>query len=837
MKPPRLRRGQVLLIVVIAMVLLASLVFFVYNLGSNTNSRLEMQNTADSVAVSGCEWMARSMNIIASNNVTIARMIGVAAVLDAVPFAAEMSADEIKTELNGDSLQKGLGAQLARGVPNTRFEQTSNQGGPLHPFLQDGLTSIYNQLTDTATGGNLTGQLAQLEEIDQAMDSEDERQKEGAPIQMKNYTWWDPGTGKRGSIWDACTAMDDLSQAMAEVGGILAQENAVRSGSDNRADTAFLIPIDPNVPAKRGTFTDFTPVLAGKISVRQAGAPVNDANIVSSVTLEGMQYTYSMPIYGIIQQLNSLISQLDTLGTQMDADANQIKPMYDKGWDTMDPKTSERQQFNALSTKLTGEEVKYRSLDDQRLSILTTLHNKAPGGGIPDFAAYYRLGPFLKRTDWPFRQPITVTQQISPGSPAGRGGVPGFGASGTPGVSRTDTVGFQSTGPYNWAIRTVWNSLGWGGQNGTANVTRMGSNLALIANMKMAYLFGMTPHQKIRYGLRWITDYNEAQKYLAEEDARRVAAHKKGESYVSHILRTRWYVTGAETADVSWDSPKWLVDKAYPQDRAPYYSWSGLEGNPPGRWIREYTGWRDLSKNAQLQTIPANRPDILEMRLEQVNQYTWRWRCHQYYSDMSDPNNPLITKNDAYNGYPTIYTDANQTTFIPRHFYFAQWMVFGGMQLYLYEQEIQNPFNWAPGSLDIPAPMLLDATPGDPARDYTPENNGPWRQSTFSFLGVARKDNQSAVFQERFPQICPIQSIVAVAQAELFNNLSWDLWTANWQTQLSPVNGWQGWTQRLDAGMVDIPRTRGKVTETEARKIWTFMNNINDSMATQYLDH
>lgn len=836
---PRMRRGQVLLIVVTAMVLLASLVFFVYNLGVNTNSRIEMQNAADSAAISGSEWMARSMNIIASNNVTIARMIGVAAVLDAVPFAAEMSADEIETELNGDSLQKGLANQLARGVPETRFEQTALRGDAnngLHPFLKDGLTAIYQQLNDSAINGNMSGQLAQLKQIDQEMDSEDERQKDGAPIQVKNYTWWDPGTGNRGSIWTACTAMDDLSQAMTEVAGVLAQENAVRSGSaaNNKADAAFLVPIDPNIPARRGTFRDFHPVLGGKIAVRQAGAQVNDQNIISTATLEGMQYTYSMPIYPIIQKLNDLISQLETLGKQMDADANSIKPMYDKNWDTMDPKTSERKQFDALSSKLTGEEIKYRSLDDQRLRILGSLHNSAPGGAIPDYAAYYRLGPFFKRTDWPFRQPITVTQQISPGSPAGRQGVPGFGSSGTPGVSKTEVVGYQSTGPYHWAIHNVWYSLGWGGQTGTANVTRMGSNLALIANFKMAYLFGMTQKQKIRYGLRWITDYQDAQKYLAEEDSRRVAAHKKGQSYVSKILRTRWYVTQAETADVSWNDPKWLVAKAYPQDRAPYYSWSGLEGNPPARWIREYYGWRDLSKNASYQTVPANRPDIVEMNFSQVNQYCWRFRLHQYYGDKSDPNNPLITKDDAVNGFPRILADSNDAnSYIPRHFYFAQWMVFGGMQIYLYEQEIQNPFNWVDGSQDIPCPMLLDTSGGD----YTPENDGAWRQSWFSYLGIARKTNTSAVFQERFPQLSPIKSIVAMAQSEVFNNKSWDLWTADWQTQLMPIRGWQQWAQRLESGIADVPAIRNKISESEVSKMSTYMNNISDTMATQYLDH
>ncbi|HHH75793.1 MAG TPA: hypothetical protein ENL03_02055, partial [Phycisphaerae bacterium] len=63
------RRGQVLMIILIGMVLMSGLIFYVYNLGSQVNQQVDMQDAADATAISGAGWMARSMNLIAMNNV------------------------------------------------------------------------------------------------------------------------------------------------------------------------------------------------------------------------------------------------------------------------------------------------------------------------------------------------------------------------------------------------------------------------------------------------------------------------------------------------------------------------------------------------------------------------------------------------------------------------------------------------------------------------------------------------------------------------------------------------------------------------------------------------
>jgi hypothetical protein len=58
---PSGRAGQVLVVILLAMALLAGLLMFVYNLGDQLNRRVSTQNAADGAAISGAAWMARSM--------------------------------------------------------------------------------------------------------------------------------------------------------------------------------------------------------------------------------------------------------------------------------------------------------------------------------------------------------------------------------------------------------------------------------------------------------------------------------------------------------------------------------------------------------------------------------------------------------------------------------------------------------------------------------------------------------------------------------------------------------------------------------------------------------
>ena len=53
----KVRAGQVLVITLLAIAVLAGLVFYVLNVGEQLNRRINLQNAADSAAISGAGWM------------------------------------------------------------------------------------------------------------------------------------------------------------------------------------------------------------------------------------------------------------------------------------------------------------------------------------------------------------------------------------------------------------------------------------------------------------------------------------------------------------------------------------------------------------------------------------------------------------------------------------------------------------------------------------------------------------------------------------------------------------------------------------------------------------
>ncbi|MEM9913872.1 MAG: pilus assembly protein TadG-related protein [Planctomycetota bacterium] len=136
--------GSVMVVVLLSVMLLAAMVFYVFNVGDHVASKVETQNAADATAISGARAVARSFNTVAMNNVEATRLISYVAVLDAVPQAVDY------TILDQRSLNAAIELQLRR--------DPSTDG-----WIQDGLADA--QL-------HIQGQLAMLEPIQELFTSE-----------------------------------------------------------------------------------------------------------------------------------------------------------------------------------------------------------------------------------------------------------------------------------------------------------------------------------------------------------------------------------------------------------------------------------------------------------------------------------------------------------------------------------------------------------------------------------------------------------------------------------------------------------------------------------------
>ena len=237
------RSGQVLIITLLALSILVGLVFYVYNLGDVVNRRMSAQHSADSAAISGAGWMARSMNVVAMNNCAQARMIALAPVLDSLPLATGMILKEA-TQWEGC-----IAAQLARGI---------NESGRSGQLLRDGLEAIRARL---ATQRDI------LTPVDTLLNR--------GGFDMSSITHWNTGRGE-GALWQAAATLDDLSTATVQSAGYLAQADAVTFGQANGADASFIAPLVPELPAVRGRFDHFKPVMMGDFRVDGQSCSLED---------------------------------------------------------------------------------------------------------------------------------------------------------------------------------------------------------------------------------------------------------------------------------------------------------------------------------------------------------------------------------------------------------------------------------------------------------------------------------------------------------------------------------------------------------------------------------
>jgi hypothetical protein len=130
--------------------------------------------------------------------------------------------------------------------------------------------------------------------------------------------------------------------------------------------------------------------------------------------------------------------------------------------------------------------------------------------------------------------------------------------------------------------------------------------------------------------------------------------------------------------------------------------------------------------------------------------------------------------------------------------YFFEIRVFGGIEL-RNEVLISNPLAGA-SQKELPGPILIDTSEGDYNPD-DPNHDRGWRRERFTYLGVAYRPNRARVWPQRFDAGHPSENVATVAQAEVFNSRSWDLWTQAWRVQLVPVTQWNEWRDELSLGV------------------------------------
>ena len=68
--------GQSLAFVALVLLVLVAFMAVVVNVGHQVNTKIEIQNSADSAAVSGASWLARGYNLVAGLNQGMVTVVG-----------------------------------------------------------------------------------------------------------------------------------------------------------------------------------------------------------------------------------------------------------------------------------------------------------------------------------------------------------------------------------------------------------------------------------------------------------------------------------------------------------------------------------------------------------------------------------------------------------------------------------------------------------------------------------------------------------------------------------------------------------------------------------------
>jgi len=195
--------------------------------------------------------------------------------------------------------------------------------------------------------------------------------------------------------------------------------------------------------------------------------------------------------------------------------------------------------------------------------------------------------------------------------------------------------------------------------------------------------------------------------------------------------------------------------------------------------------------------------DPRSWNVEQIG--NWQWRDEWEYQTWFDPElgiNIPVNQNGTHDTVPVYRID----TFI-----------FLGVNVGP-EYEIRNPNNFASRN-DLPKPIDLD-------HDKIRHDDERARSQYLNFLAFAEIDDRAVAWPSRFTGEKPYPYQVALAQAHVFNNHSWDLWTQMWEAQLRPIDEVDSWIERMQSG--DPSVLPSGVSEQKVEDLTKYLTSIRE---------
>jgi hypothetical protein len=204
--------GQISFLMVFSALALVGLVGMVVNTGDQAAQKIAMQNTADSVALSGGAWIARGLNLTAMVNVFTTKMISTAILINAMQIAVDQLILVAEVQL--------VAWTACIAVP------VIGAGCAVMAKIVEIQLMVLNQMKTFLQGV--------VKSLSSCPD---------------------------GALWSVMRMLETVSAFAHGSFGVIAQAEAVAIARANGAELAFLVPgtLPPNLtlPTRKGSFQDF----------------------------------------------------------------------------------------------------------------------------------------------------------------------------------------------------------------------------------------------------------------------------------------------------------------------------------------------------------------------------------------------------------------------------------------------------------------------------------------------------------------------------------------------------------------------------------------------------
>ena len=729
-RPPRKRsrvRGVVLIIAMFAIILLAALLAYIVNLGRHVNARVITQNAADAAAISGAGWVAQSMNTVAMNNVTSAQYLATVNVLDGMPMVTQ----------NALHQQSFLRDRLA----------THLNAGLNWPFAMQRLGNVVNPELGMLEQ-ELTDEVNLLQPVHNYFQSND----------IREITHFEAPSG-RGRIWQALKGLEDFSLAVLESTGEIAQVNAVRAGQSNLStersqgdltDNEYQIEIGRNL-------TGMIPPMP-RIDYRWQGHP--DASARTSFD------DFERPVrQGLLPEWADddvlVRGPFDTVFGWRNVQRAVVGwgPGGGGGGGPAPPQTPNNPDPGGVDDPFGGPTIGDLPNPNPNPpnAIMAPTHYATYGtltnaiNHIRNFVYRSRLHsghpPNLRHSPfagWTSQLAQTKSNFVWP-----QDGQTGY----------TDFAQPQWSAVYPSQVGVITPDENYPAQR-PGEITAFSETAFFQINVKSRFPAG---HSQFMASGSWAFD----------PTLRREIQDNQQSVARIHILRKNM----ARPENGFWWLPRKPAGPDYatdPHDLTTNYPGSNVVSLGGNAWLYSfsYEIYYDPDIGITVQYQPVD-PDDPETTYVPVLQRAYYYQVLIWAGVNTTPIpggrfNPTVERNRYLNRQPRVIEAIDDEDITP---------------------EIRNPFAGFDrnGGIDVPAPIELDRrglTGGEANRRLQINEH---RNNELTFLSVTRRSGRALMWPRAFDSTRDRHDLLAVSQATVFNNHSYDLWTQMWHAQLTEV--------------------------------------------------